>query len=399
MWKTPDTMRSILRTDHQQATRVSILDTDFNVVEGGQLASCFCSTPTKKITNFISDGNVDIDTSRLIRRTAELTIVNPDGRYTPRKTTADNNPVGLIYLNRLILIERGVHYGRNQHIYVPVGTFMVDIAEVISERNMTIVVLTMSDLAKKISKSYFPRAQEWPKGTPYNTIINQVLDDCGFPIIRRNVDSLLGRNAPERDTNVKISVERGQSRGEFIKEIGDRWDIDIYFDPMGIFKTEDRRHNKEVVWSFYSSPDKDGMLVSVKRSLSDDNLYNHVVVIGTGLDQGIVRAEREDNNPNSLTNIDLIGDRVYFIESKRISTQPEANRALDRAWRLRFQLEETVEIETICMPSLDGNDWIKIIDRDGTLVDDKYRITRMNVPLVTSRQTIQVQNVLTKDEL
>lgn len=399
MWRTPDALARALRQEHQQAGRVTFLDTEFNPVENGTLETCLCSRPNKNVTNFITDGNVDVDASRLIRRTAELTILNPDGRYTPRKTKGDNNPVGLVYLNRLVMIERGVHTANKQHIYVPVGTFMIDIAEVISERNMTVVLLTMSDLAKKISKSYFNRAQEWDKETHYNKIINDVLDDCGFPIARRNIDALLDRDVEDRKTNVKIRAERGQSRGDFIKELADRWDIELFFDPVGIFKTEDRRSNKEVVWSFYASENRDGMLVSVKRSLSDDNLYNHVVVIGTGPEKGIVRAERKDTNPNSLTNIDLIGDRVYFLETKRIGTQSEANRALNRAWNLRFQLEETVTIETICMPSLEANDYVKVIDKDGTLVDDKYRATRFNVPLVSSRQQIELHNILTKDEL
>lgn len=425
MWPIKESFRKAIRQEHQQASRVTFLDSNFDPVSSNAiLESCFCHASSRNVTNFVSDGNVDVDVTRLTRRTAELTILNPTRKFTPRKTKerdtdnsneTDPELVGYVYLNRLVRLERGIHISAKQHIYVPIGTFMIDIAEIIVERNMSVVVLTMSDLGKKLAKSYFggdtpTGTVTYPDGTRYTKIIKDLISDAGIPLtgkMQANIDELESRTLAQKTIKKKLKFERGESRGERLKELCDKWDIDIYFDPMGRFIAQDRRENKEPVWEFRSSADGTGMLVSVKRSLSDDSLYNHVIVIGTGNKKGIVRAERKNENPSSPTSISEIGDRVYYLESENISDQSEAISARDRAWKLRLQLEETVTCETVCMPALEGNDVVRIYENDHAFIFDpkdknlgkKYRLRRFNVPLVTSRQTIEANDMITPDEL
>lgn len=396
-----DAFFQALRTDHRSAVKVELLNSNFEPVEGGTLFSTE-GTRSNDVSNLVSDGNIDVDKTRGIRRTAELTILNPSAEFTPvtEDFESDGPWAGKMYLNRMVRIWRGL-YLNDKPLYVPVGTFMVDICDVLFEQNMSLVNLTLSDRWKMLSKSYFGSSVKYPDGTEYNSIISDLLSDAGVPTSGRfgaNIDYLYDRADDDRLTGSAIKFERGDSRGDKLKELCDRWNIDAYFDPMGIFRTEDRRRprDKAQVWKFYSSDDRKGMMISMRRSFNDDNLYNHVIIVGTGDPKDTVVAKRQDNS--SKLSIANIGDRVYIKESPRIKTQAEARKALDRAWELRSQLSEQLEIQTICNPALEADDVIRITERDFVKVDDRYRVTRFNVPLVTSRQTIQAMNIIKRED-
>jgi hypothetical protein len=390
-----------LRRAHQVTTKIELLNTDWREVEGGTI---FSSEKTNEVTNFISDGNVDVDTTRGTRRTAEFTLLNPTHEFTP--SMRNNDWDGKLYLNRMLRIWRGL-YVNGQALYVPVGTMMVDNIDVQVEQNMSLVNLTLSDRWKMIAKSYYGSNKQYPKDTLYVDIIIDMLQAAQIDLNGRHgavIDNLGTRDAADKRTNGKIQFQVGDSRGDKLKELCRKWGIDVYFNPMGVFVAEDRRDPKDrkVVWDFYSGEQQDGesgRLISLRRSFNDDNLYNHVIVVGTGgqddkKKKDTVRVSREDNSPTSVTNIDRIGDRVYLIQSDTISTVAEANRALDRAWRLRFQLSEQVEAQVISNPALEGDDVIRVTERRHAQLDDTFRLQRFNVPLVTSLQTIQAVNII-----
>lgn len=394
-----------LREEHQITSKVSLLDTDFNQIEGGELYGADITDKANDISNLIADGNIDVDTTRGTRRTAELTILNPTAEFTPalEDFQPDGPWVGKIYLNRVVRIYRGLYVGR-QPLYVPVGTFLIDACDVEVQQNMSQVVLTMSDMWKKLTKSYFARPVSYPAGTTYNLIIAEFLNAAGGDQpLAPNLDNLNNRATEDKTLGSAIKFEQGDSRGDKLKELAQKWDIDVYFDPLGRFVSQDRLDAKDKAPvfepGFYSSPDRDGMLLSIKRSFTDDNLYNHVIVIGTGDQKNVVRVQRRDDDPRSKTNIDRIGDRVFLVESDKIKTEDQANKALDRAWKLRFQIGETIDLETICNPALEGDDVIRITERNFAKVDATYRLARFSIPLVTSLQRIQAVNIIRRDDL
>jgi len=397
-----------LKREHQPIVKVDMLNPELNPI-GDFILSAGIDDVQGEITNLISDGNIDVDVERGTRRTAELTILNPSAEFTP--ATADFDPegpwVGLLYLNRLVRIWRGVKVG-DIEMFSPTGTLMVDTSEVIVESNMCMVNLTMSDFWKKLTKSYLGNNMKYDEDTAYNVIITDFLNAAGIPLTgkyRAVLDHMPDRDADEKRIKHPLKLNRGDSRGDKLKELAKHWGLDVYFDPLGVFRTEDRRRAKDKVsvWTFSSSEidssGRNGGLISLTRTFNDDNLYNHVVIIGTGDEKNVVKATKADNKPHSKTNIDTIGDRVYLLETDGISKQAEADRALKNAWEKRFQLSETLTCETICNPCLEGDDVITIEERKFAKVDGRYRLRRFNVPLVTSRQTVEASNIIRGDDL
>jgi hypothetical protein len=255
----------------------------------------------------------------------------------------------------------------------------------------------MSDRWKTITKSFVGQTKKFETGTHYNTIINWFLDAADIPDSSRTLDPIWGR---DRTIDKDLVIHSGDNRGDALKDLAKKWSLDVYFDPLGRFHSEDRKSGKdrEVQWTFYSSDDTEGMLINIRRSFNDDNLYNHVVVVGL-VDKKPYRLEKVNNNPASKMSVDRIGDRVFYIRDDRLNTEAKVRNALNKAWEIRVQVSESMEISTICNPLLEGDDMIHITEREYAKVDDKYRLSAFNIPLITSLQRHLVYKTLKEEDI
>lgn len=354
---------------------MQVLDTDFRVIkeftdEGDRLSE----------TNFLVDGSVDLDISRGTRRTFTATLLNPDGEFSP-----DSAWAGTFYVNRLIRLYRGIAYTSGQSEVVPIGTFMIDHADTVAERNMSMVVLSGSDLWKKVGKSVFPNSKSWASGTPLITVFKDIASAAG---VTQFVDDLSDdRTGDSANLNKKFTVEQGDNRGEWMTTLATAYGVDVYFDQLGRMVIADFRSPEDTrtVWTF--DPTVNRMTLTVKSTYQDDNLYNHVLVIGTGGKTPVV-SQLKDTKTTSVTNINRIGDRVYKYETDSISTQEAADRAAKRLFYKNVLVNEDISLDAICNPALDGNDIVTVRESEFTKLDDRYRIKRLTVPLASSRQEI-----------
>lgn len=395
MYNINQAFRAELRKpNHQVAARAVMLDVNFREVAGGS----FYTAGANELQDIIIDGNVDVDFTRGTRRTGEITILNRDGKFAP--ADAIHQYTGQFYVNRNVRLYRGVVLAGGTTLYAPIGTFMIDAVDVIVERNISVVNLTLSDHWKKFSKSFITSTKLYPVGTHFNTIVREFAAYAGadYPLAP-NLDPLEG---PERSAiNTTIAwrqawtVERGQNRGDLLKELANKFGVDIYFDVEGRLTTQDRKDPKDMqpVWSFFSSPEgspTNGGLISVKRTTSDDLLYNHIYVIGLGDEKAPVVWEKKDTSPTSPMSIKAIGDRVTILEDQNWKTMEQVAAAGQKLWDKKFNVFEDVTIDVICNPALEADDVISIEEEEFSDIKQSYRIVQLNIPLTTSKQTIRV---------
>jgi hypothetical protein len=379
MWPISARFEQALKSPvHEMRATMEVLDTDFNVVRvftdsGAKLAA----------SSYLVDGSVDLDISRPIRRTFTANLLNPDGEFSPGSDWS-----GLFYVNRMVRLYRGVAFGEGSNYeLVPIGTFMIDHADIVVERNMSMVVLSGSDLWKKLSKSIFTKPQSWAAGTSLITVIKQIADGAG---VTRFVDDLSDdRPANARDLNKKLSVEQGDNRGETIQRLATAYGLDVYFDQLGRMVIADFKSPEDTrtVWTF--DPDQNAMLLSVRTTYKDDQLYNSVLVIGTG-GKDPVFGRKRDTDPTSVTSIDRIGERVFKYETDTISTQEAADEAARKLFYQHILLTEDIALDAICNPALDGNDVISVREPDFAKLNRRYRVRGLTVPLASSRQQLRL---------
>ena len=387
--------------------RAQVLDTDFNVVTGGTFYdtgrmdgllvpgvsedserwnnALMGNRRSGVIQNYIVDGSVDADASRGTRRTMNLSLMNPDAEFTPRSDWG-----GLFYVNRLIRIERGVLLNGEEEL-VPVGTFMIDTADVVVERNMSIVVLTGSDLWKMVNKAKFGTPVRWPAGTDVQYIIKSMAEYAG--VRRFVIDPLSHRSAQTRQIQAAVNYERDAVIGDEILKLATAWGLDVYFDPLGRMVSQDLRLDGPTVWTY--QPGEDTSLLTVKASYKDEQLYNHIVVAGTADTENPVYRTATDRDPQSPTYYLRIGKRTLFYESTFIATEDQAN---DVAWKLLAQntkMAEDIELQTICNPAFECNDVIEIREPTFSKINSRQLIQSFSVPLSASRQTIRLHRMVT----
>lgn len=361
---------------------MDVLDTDFKIVAKFQ----DIGATRGQAEDILVDGNVDVDVTRLTRRTFTANVLNPEGVWSPGSDWG-----GLFYVNRLIRLWRGIDFGgdgNEQAELVPIGTFMIDSADVEVERSMSIVTLSGSDLWKKFGKSAFKYARSWAAGTNINTIITDVADLAG--VTRLNLDPLSSRSAQGKEIGVKFAVEQGDNRGEAIARLCADEGIDIYFDVLGRLTTQDFRTPGDQAVVYTYGPTKNNNLLTIKASFTDDNLYNSVLVIGTGDKDNVVTFKVTDTDPTSVTNRDRIGERVFIHESDTIKYQSVAEATAVRLFYKHVLVNEDITLETICNPAFEGNDVIKVVESEFSKLNGKFRIKAFTVPMSTSRQTIRL---------
>jgi hypothetical protein len=366
---------------------MEILDTDFNVIEQGIIhdvgCTCFLHGDNEYNKDVLVDGNVDVDTTRLTRRTFTTNLLNPGGIWSPRSDYS-----GTFYTDRIIRLSRGIRYGPGAVEVVPIGTFLIDRADVAVERNMSLVVLSGTDLWKKLSKSKFARAKSWDVGTPVNTVITEMAEPGG--ITRFNLDPLLSRTESGRELIKKRSVEQGDNRGEALAELCKDKGLDIYFDTLGRLTTQDFRAPGDTAVVYTYDPEANNNLITAKVAYSDENLYNSVMVLGTKDKDNIIVSRVRDTDPTSPTNVDRIGERVFLYESEDIGDQDDADTVAEQLFYKHVLINEDVTLEVICNPAYEGNDVIRARESEFSQIDSNYRLRAFTVPMSTTRQTLRM---------
>lgn len=387
----PTFIAALQSPGHTMRVHMHVLDTDFNTVAEFHDVGNYSGDST----DILVDGNVDVDVTRLTRRTFTANLLNPDGVWSPGSDWA-----GTFYVNRLVRLYRGIDFsgghdfdtGHGSHNtseeLVPIGTFMIDYADVAVERNMSIVVLSGSDLWKKFGKSAFAVAKTWAVGTSINTIIAYIADQAG--VTRLNLDPLSSRVSGDKVTTKKFVVEQGDNRGEAIAELCKSYGIDVYFDALGRLTTQDFRApgDKAVVYTY--DPTDNNNLLTVKAAFTDENLYNAVLVIGTADKDNIVTYRVRDTDPTSVTSVDRIGERVFIYESDNIGTVTLAKTTAENLFYKKVLINEDITLETICNPAFEGNDVIKVRETEFSKLNLNFRIKAFTVPLSTSKQSIRL---------
>lgn len=393
MWAISDRFRAELgKPVHTVAVRIDFLDTDFRVIRS--VGAYNGSDPNDSLI----DGTVDLDITRGTRRTLTMSLLNPDGIFTPNGSilTSGIDWDGYFYVNRLIRLWRGVRYANGETELVPIGTFMVDKAETLVERGMSTVVIAGSDLWKKLNKSQFGSAGSYAPNQTLNGIIADLAGDAGVTLM--NIDPLNGRTSQSYNLQTFFNYEADETRGDKLTKLCNDHGIEVFFDPMGVLTTKDFQDpfSRPTVWSY---DENDDMTYFLRSTTNDERLYNHAIVTGTAkatdpTSPAIYVAEMKNTDPSSPTNISRIGDRVFRFESALLGTQEAVDKSVNTIFYKHFLLSNSIDIEAICNPALEGNDVVRVAESRFTKVDERFLLSNISVPLVTSKQKLSMSRVI-----
>jgi hypothetical protein len=355
----------ILRQAHARVTRVSVLDELFNPLPGLVLTG---------VSGYALDGDVSMDTGRIVRRTLSLTIANPKGVWTP------GGPGDPFYWDKLIKVERGVRVGGVDH-YAPLGIFLIDTPKVAGGE----LVITGADRLDRALRSKFTVPKTFTTGTRVGVALREMLEDAGVGASRWTVDDGGATLGADR------SYEPDEERMSAAKTLATDFSIDVFADAEGYIVIRPKVNPAQLagVWEFRAGADSNTL--SISKSWSRDRFYNHVVAVGEAADKTPVRGEASITDPSSPLRVTgTMGDRLYTHKSAMITTVPQAQAVAQSLLWEHALIEEELAVSFVPHPGLEAGDAVVIEHPESKTNREKYVVDSIDMPLAGGAASLNV---------
>ena len=352
---------------------------------------------------FIQSGTLNISMQNGQRRKATVTLANIDGAF--------EYAVNKVWFGQRIRLSMGLVLPDGSEFYLPQGVFYINNPQSVFKPNSQQITYNLVDKWAYLDGTLF--------GNLYNTfLINRETDGVNTNIFKamQSVLSLSKMDLFTQTTDVGLMVDsvlpvfttyyngKTYSDGSLMTDIPYTLRINategtlakvllelnemlvawIGYDQTGALRVDSSQTDindaeKPILWTF--SPENSNLL-GITETAKNSEVFNHVLIIGEGLNGGEVYGEAKNFNPTSDTNINLIGLHTYR-ESK--ATYWNSQQCTDLAeWYLKRKtaLQKSITIESSQMFHLIENRLVAIkrTDKQGSPVE-RHLIESFTLPI------------------
>ncbi len=352
---------------------------------------------------FIQSGTLNVSMQNGQRRKATATLANIDGAF--------EYAVNKVWFGQRIRLSMGLVLPDGSEFYLPQGVFYINNPQSVFKPNSQQITYNLVDKWAYLDGTLF--------GNLYNTfLINRETDGVNTNIFKaiQSVLSLSKMDLFTQTTDVGLMVDsvlpvfttyyngKTYSDGSLMTDIPYTLRINategtlakvllelnemlvawIGYDQTGALRVDSSQTDindaeKPILWTF--SPENSNLL-GITETAKNSEVFNHVLIIGEGLNGGEVYGEAKNFNPTSDTNINLIGLHTYR-EAK--ATYWNSQQCTDLAeWYLKRKtaLQKSITIESSQMFHLIENRLIAIkrTDKQGSPVE-RHLIESFTLPI------------------
>lgn len=270
---------------------------------------------------------------------------------------------------------------------VQIGEFMIDrLREPRFPRDISI---TGRDYAKKCMNSKYLHATQFADGITIESLIGTIAGAAG---ISKRVLPATGLTV-----NREFFFDKGVTRWDAMDEIAKSRDHEIYFDAQGYLTLRPMADPATMQPMFVFKTGFDGVLVDFEKSTSDTRLYNVVHVAGESSDQNILPAYGTaiNDDPNSPTSVQRLGERVYEYTSSFITSNQQAQEVAD-SFLAVYALEEfDVSFDALSIPWLEAGDVVAFVDPEAAPDEpENYLFSSFNIPLELGPMSASAKRVV-----
>jgi hypothetical protein len=327
-----DTFLSTIRGAHRAVFRARIVDP-------GQTGVSPVGTEIP-----VLDGDVTFDTTADVTSTLDLTT-NFDWPGAP---TDLGTPYG-----QEIYIERGVEYGGGTREYVGLGYFRIDTVEQDSAPRGNIRISGSDRMANVVDGRAIQPVQ-YGSGAS----VGAVLDNAIGAVVPGLV-SVYDWDAYGQTLGSDHIMDT--DRLKFVKDLVSAYGKIAYFDYEGRLQVKSQPNpNAAPVWTINHG--RNGVLVSAKRQISRDGVYNAVVASGEPVgSQAPVLGIAYDVDPASPTYFyGPFGQVPMFYTSSFLTTNDQCYNAAAAQLQAATGLPYVVTLGTVPNPALEGWDVVAV---------------------------------------
>lgn len=315
----------------------------------------------------VIDGDVILDAGADVRGTVALTV---DG--TGAFPTAAGDPLAP-YGNELF-VRRGIAYGAGAIEWVSLGYFRINSCEQDDAPDGPIR-LAGQDRMGGIVKARLIAPIQFAATDTYGDVVDQLVTEV-FPSAVIEWDD--ATDADPLGRAVIAEESRFKFLNELVTGLGKIW----FFDHRGHLVIKDVPDPGDPVWQVDSG--ESGVLIELGREISDEGVYNALVVTGEAIDtEAPPSAVAYDNNPDSPTYWDGdFGKVPRFYTSPFITTEAQAQTAANALLRTTLGVPYNVDFQAIVNAALEPWDPITVRIRRRT---ETHVLSRLTVPLAVEQ--------------
>ena len=368
MRPTSATAAAVLRRSHRSVARLVVLD---------PVAFTILGTLSGE-EGFLLEGQVSMVRSRMVRRTCEVTLANPDGDWTPA------DPGDWLGVNSLVRLDRGVYLDPSTVEWFTLGHFLLGRPRVVVDAAGATLVVSGEDRAKLLLRSRFTAPTTYPAGTRVADVIREEAEVAGMGTTRYRLDD------GGKVLAVARTFEEDEARDAALRDLARDYGLEVYADADGYLALAAPPDpvTAPVAWDY--APGDTATLVGLTKEWTDDRLYNHVLVTGESSDPANppVRAEVMDTNPASPAYVNgPLGDRLYRYTSAMVTTVAQAQEVATNLLAEVALIEEAISLGTVTNPALEPGDAITV-QEPLSRTEGRYLVDEVEVPLGLGTQTL-----------
>ena len=336
---------------HAIRVGVRVLDLDHNVMS--------------VVRGRVLSGQVDVDVSGDVERTASLTILDQDGALN---LDAPDARAGGAFMDRMVAITYGVW-----SVYLPRWVDVPVFVGPITSMSRDGAVVTLGAQGKE-SLLLGPCSYNYtyPKGAYKTGIITDLL--------ARNGEQFMDVPQWNTKTTKPVTLAPLTTVWPLVKSVARSWgEGNMTYDGRGYARLH--RYNRSSIWTFHRG--RGGSLTSEpKLTYNMENVRNLVVVTGatpSGAKRPVQAvAHAQASHPLSSTNLGRGGAKRYLredVQDDTITTTAQAQTLANNLLAGYLQAGVTLDFEAMVIPHLEPNDVVTVVGSSWTFPMTMHRYT------------------------
>lgn len=399
-----DTYLSALGKPFRKLTKLEFLRAD------GSVAFALDNNPRRKRSGrdsaaFVQDGSLSVNLQNGMRRQANVTLVNLDEAFAYN--------VNSLWLGQRVKLSMGLELPNGEACYFPQGVFYIKTPENVYEPAERTVTLPLVDKWAYLDGSLFgtldsvyqiKEEKDGAKTNIFNAMRsvlrlsrtdfsdNAPLSECIDPVSPvfttwydgRTYDLYSGGTAAMANVPYDMSFDTGSSFSDILLELAEVVAAWIGYDPTGALRVDASQDDindteKPVLWRFSPS---NSQLLGVSESVKNAEIYNDVLIVGEGLNDGDVWGRAVNLDPKSDTNVNLIGRRTFYEAKANYWNSTQCADLAGFYLKRKTVLQKAVTLRCSQMFHLQENNLVSVIrtDKAGS-PEEKHLIQSITLPL------------------
>lgn len=200
--------------------------------------------------------------------------------------------------------------------------------------------------------------------------------------------------ATDEETNIPVSevalpfdIKKSPETyfGDILIELANIYACDIYYDNEGRlhFEKGNEKQEMEDFGSLWDYSDKETEYFAPQLNYDFKSVYNVVKVVGDNPEAELFVYIAKNESPFSPTRIQLLGEKILYIESSFCYSEDRAKDFANYMLRKKSMIPLTLSFQSSFIPHLDVNKVITITDEYYNYNQQRFIIQSLTIPLTT----------------